>query len=335
MATWQIVLYTILGLLAAFLAITLIRAAFFTPKKQAYDPLPEEPVDQSRLTQHLSEAIRIPTVSYPDQKDVDWAQFERFHLFLREAYPLIHQKLTCEVVPPANLLYCWKGKDASLDPIAMLAHQDVVPVEDGTENDWTHPPYEGYNDGEFIWGRGALDMKNHLISVMEAVETLLEEGFEPERDVYLLFGDDEEVVASQTSGARALMQLLKERGVHLDCVLDEGGAILPAKVNGILDQYLAGIGVAEKGYADFEISVFSKGGHSSQPPQHTALGELADVIQDLENHQCKSKMTGMVYSLFQKIGRNVSYRNLSTWLNSSPEFLGLWFRWKKRLEVLR
>ena len=48
--------------------------------------------------------------------------------------------------------------------------------------------YEGYNDGEFIWGRGALDMKNHLISVMEAVETLLEEGFEPERDVYLLFG---------------------------------------------------------------------------------------------------------------------------------------------------
>ena len=59
MATWQIVLYTILGLLAAFLAITLIRAAFFTPKKQAYDPLPEEPVDQSRLTQHLSYPIRI------------------------------------------------------------------------------------------------------------------------------------------------------------------------------------------------------------------------------------------------------------------------------------
>lgn len=133
MATWQIVLYTILGLLAAFLVLTLIRAALFTPKKQAYDPLPEEAVDQGRLTRHLSEAIRIPTVSYPDQKDVDWAQFERFHAFLRESYPLIHQKLTCEVVPPANLLYCWKGKHASLDPIAMLAHQDVVPVEEGTE----------------------------------------------------------------------------------------------------------------------------------------------------------------------------------------------------------
>ena len=307
MEAWQIVLWAILGLLALFILITLVRAAFFVPKKRAYEPLPEERVDRDRVMKHLSEAIRIPTVSYPDPADVDWAQFERFHAFLKESYPLIHQKLSCEVVPPANLLYRWKGKDPSLDPIAMLAHQDVVPVEEGTEGDWTHPAYEGYNDGEFIWGRGALDMKNHLISVMEAVETLLEEGFEPERDVYLLFGDNEEVVASADSGAGKLMQTLRERGVHLDCVLDEGGAILPAKAGKLLDKYLAGIGVAEKGYADFEISVTSKGGHSSQPPRHTALGELAEVIRDLERHQCKSQMTDMVYSLFQKIGRNVSY----------------------------
>ena len=307
METWKIVLFAILGLLAAFLVITLIRAAFFVPNKRTYEPLSEEAVDHDRVMKHLTRAIQIPTVSYPDPADVDWAQFERFHAFLKESYPRIHQKLSCEVVPPANLLYRWKGKDSTLDPIAMLAHQDVVPVEEGTENGWTHPAYEGYNDGEYIWGRGALDMKNHLIAVMESVETLLEEGFEPERDVYLLFGDDEEVVASENSGARKLMKTLQERGVHLDCVLDEGGAILPAKVGGILDKYLAGIGVAEKGYADFEISISSKGGHSSQPPQHTALGELAGVIQNLENHPCKARMTDMVHSLFQKIGRNVSY----------------------------
>lgn len=307
MAAWEIVLFVILGIFVAFLVITLIRAAFFVPKKRTYEPLPGEKVDRDRVMRNLSQAIRIPTVSYPDPNDVDWAQFERFHAFLKEAYPLIHQTLSCEVVPPANLLYRWKGKDSTLDPIAMLAHQDVVPVEAGTEDDWTHPAYEGYNDGEYIWGRGALDMKNHLISVMEAVETLLEEGFEPERDVYLLFGDDEEVVASSNCGARKLMHTLKERGIYLDSILDEGGAILPAKVGGILHKYLAGIGVAEKGYADFEISVSSKGGHSSQPPQHTALGELANVIRDLEDHQCNVKMTDMVYSLFQKIGRNVSY----------------------------
>lgn len=307
METWNMILLAVLLVLAAFLAVTLIRAVFFTPKKSDYEPLPDETVNHDRLMQHLSKAIQIPTVSYPNPDEVDWAQFERFHAFLKKAYPLIHQKLSCELVPPANLLYRWKGQNAALDPIAMLSHQDVVPVEEGTQGDWTHPAYEGYNDGEFIWGRGALDMKNHLIAVMEAVETLLEEGYEPERDVYLLFGDDEEVVASENSGAVQLMRILRERGVHLDSVLDEGGAILPAKVNGVINKYLAGIGVAEKGYADFEISVSSRGGHSSQPPQHTALGELADVIKDLENHQCKAKMTGMVYSLFQKIGRNVSY----------------------------
>ncbi len=71
----------------------------------------------------------------------------------------------------------------------------------GTENDWEHPAFDGFDDGEFIWGRGALDMKNHLIAVIQTVETLLGEGFRPERTVYLCFGHNEEIVASANSGA--------------------------------------------------------------------------------------------------------------------------------------
>ena len=66
-----------------------------------------------------------------------------------------------------------------------MAHQDVVPVSEGTEKDWVHPAFDGVNDGEFIWGRGALDMKNHLICLLESVETLLEEGYQPKRSVYV------------------------------------------------------------------------------------------------------------------------------------------------------
>ena len=118
-------------------------------------------------------------------------------------------------------------------------------------------------------------MKNHLIGVMEAVETLLEEGFTPERDVYLLFGQDEEVVASGDSGARHMMETLKERGIHLDCIIDEGGAILPVNIKGILENKdLVGVGIAEKGYTDLEISVSAKGGHSSQPPKHSLSASL-------------------------------------------------------------
>ena len=183
-----------------------------------------------------------------------------------------------------------------------------MPVEKGTEGDWVHPAFEGVDDGEFIWGRGALDMKNHLMAVVEAVETLLEEGFEPDRDVYLLFGENEEVVASKNSGATAIMKYLQGKSVHLDCVLDEGGAMLPVNVKGIINnKYLAGIGIAEKGYADYKVTVHAKGGHSSQSPKHTAIGKLADVVKDIENHQFKSHISDNVFELFSTIGKNCTY----------------------------
>ena len=296
------ILYGILIALGIFIVITLIRAIFFVPKKRETKPLEKENVDVERVAKHLSGAIQIPTVSYPEKDKVDWSQFEKFHKFLEESYPLLHKTLEREDIAEASLLYRWKGKNPDLEPIALLSHQDVVPIEPGTEGDWTHEPFSGYNDGEFIWGRGALDMKNHLICVMEAVETLLEEGYEPERDVYLCFGHDEEVVAAKDAGAKAIMETLKSRGIHLDSVIDEGGAILPVNVKHVLKGNLAGVGIAEKGYADFSMSVRAKGGHSSQPPKHSAIGKIADVVKDVENHQFKSKLEPFVLKLFSNLG---------------------------------
>lgn len=298
----------ILGAVGVAAVANAIKAAKFVPEKVDYGTPSEEKVDAQRAMDNLSKAISIPTVSYPEKEKVDFSKFEEFHKFLEEAYPLIHQNLTKEVVLEASLIYRWEGTRSDLDPIALLAHQDVVPISAGTEDDWTHPPFSGVNDGEFIWGRGALDMKNHLIAVMEAVETLLEEGFKPERDVYLLFGQDEEVVASGNSGARNIMQTLKDRGIHLDSVIDEGGAIIPVNVKGLIEnKELIGIGVAEKGYTDIEISVSAKGGHSSQPPVHSALGELAEIIRDLEGHQFKAELRPFVSDLFTNLGKNCTY----------------------------
>ena len=207
----------------------------------------------------------------------------------------------------ASLLFTWEGKNPSLDPIALLGHQDVVPVSEGTEKDWEHDPFGGEIADGFLWGRGALDMKNHLIGVLESVETLLEDGFVPERTVLLCFGHNEEIVASPDSGALRISKLLESRNIRLDSVLDEGGAILPVDVPHVFNKNMAGIGIAEKGYCDFEISVSAKGGHSSAPPTHTALGQLADVIKDIEKHQFPSKITPLVSDLFDRIGRNSSF----------------------------
>ena len=76
---------------------------------------------------------------------------------------------------------------------------------------------------------------------------------------------------------------------------------------GVINKKLAGVGVAEKGHVDFEISVNAKGGHSSQPPKHTALGKLAKIICKLENNQFKEEITPMMSALFTEIGKNTTY----------------------------
>ena len=285
-----------------------VRALFYKEEKKEYPPLPEEKVDLERYRKNLSDAIKIRTVAGKDEASTDYAPFEQFHAFLRERYPLVHKNTLLTVHNRAALMFLWKGTKPELDPIALLAHQDVVPISEGTWDDWTHPPFDGVDDGEFIWGRGALDMKNHLIGVMESVETLMEEGFQPERDVYILLGNNEEVMsATDGNGAVVMCKYLAEQGVHLDCIIDEGGAILPINVKGVINKDLAGIGVAEKGYADVEVAVLAKGGHSSQAPNHTALGKLANVIRDIENHQFKAKLSPMMLELADKVGRCATF----------------------------
>ncbi len=285
-----------------------VHAAVYRPKKTELSPLPEEKVNVERYRKNLSAAIQCKTISYRETDKVDWNEFKKFHKFLDEAYPLIAKTLEKEVIPPANLLYRWKGTRSDLEPIALLSHQDVVPVSEGTEQDWEHDAFEGYDDGEFVWGRGAVDMKNHLIAVMESVEALLEDGFQPERDVYLLFGNNEEVVANDENGAMDLMNTLKDRGITLDSVLDEGGAFIPLDIPGVLNnKFLAGVGVAEKGYADIEIVCNAKGGHSSQPPVHSALGELAEAIRAIEANQFKASFNDNMKSLLDSIARECTY----------------------------
>ncbi|KAJ3833346.1 carboxypeptidase S [Lentinula raphanica] len=141
---------------------------------------------------------------------------------------------------------------------------DVVPVEPQTVADWKYPPYAGFYDGTRIWGRGASDDKSGLISLMSAIEILLEAGFNPERTLVLAFGCDEE--ASGHFGAqqlaKAMLQIYGKDSFAF--IVDEGGDI--SEHYGTI---FATPGVTEKGYLDLRIEVSSPGGHSSIPPEHT------------------------------------------------------------------
>ncbi|KAH8116277.1 hypothetical protein DFH11DRAFT_1199323 [Phellopilus nigrolimitatus] len=231
----------------------------------------------------LGGAVRVPTESYDDMDPVGidprWTKFQAFHDYLLEAFPLVHSSLKLIKVNTYGLIYEWAGSDSSLKPLLLTAHQDVVPVDPRTVDEWAHPPFSGFFDGARIWGRGSSDDKSGLIGVMSATETLLGAKFQPTRKIVLAFGFDEEV-----SGLYGAYEL----GKHLEAtygkdafamVVDEGG--------GFSEQYggvFAVPAVGEKGYFDTLLEVLSPGGHSSVPPVHTSIGILSALLVEYETH---------------------------------------------------
>jgi carboxypeptidase PM20D1 len=290
--------------LAVLAGVVLLRAARFESKQLAVKPAPPVEVDASGVARRLAGGLRIPTVSYYDRSSMDERVFLRFHRYLRDTYPVLHGALERERVAAASLLYTWRGRRSDLRPVLLLAHQDVVPVEAGTEGDWTQPPFGGRIDGRFVWGRGAMDNKGSLFCILEAVETLVAAGFEPERTVMLAFGDDEEIGGD--SGALAIADLLRSRGVELESVLDEGGAIAVEVLPNVAPP-IALIGIAEKGSATVELRVDAAGGHSSTPPRHTAVGLVSRGITALESHPMRGSIGGATELLFQYLGPELAF----------------------------
>jgi len=189
-------------------------------------------------------------------------------------------QLPREVLKDGAVIYTWQGRDATAAPVVLMGHMDVVPVPAEALPQWQHPPYSGDLADGYIWGRGTIDDKIHVLSLLEAAETLLAQGFAPARTILFCFGDDEE--NGGRYGAQEIVAELKGRGVHPEFVVDEGGAVVSGIVPGIA-QPIALIGTAEKGYVDLKLSTGGTGGHSSEPPAHTAIGELAAALVALAN----------------------------------------------------
>lgn len=237
--------------------------------------------DGDRAVQHLAEALRFETVSFVDAAKIDYTRFDALHDSLEKSFPLVFQNGKYEKIGH-SLLITLPGTDGSLKPALFMAHQDVVPVIPGTEKDWLHPPFSGDVAEGFIWGRGAMDIKQMLIGILEAAEYHLQKGRPFRRTVYLAFGEDEETCST---GAKAICALLASRKVELEFVLDEGaGDVIEASDYGAPGIYICPIGIYEKGYADLKLSVKSRGGHSSNPFRGTSLGVLAKAITTVLEH---------------------------------------------------
>jgi carboxypeptidase PM20D1 len=280
---------TVFGIaIGLFAAVLLVNAFRRRPLPRSGDRrAPGDAAQWDRPSEHLAAAIRFRTVSHEDAADDDRSELDRLHAWLEATYPKVHATLSRELVASHGLLYRWQGTDSAAKPVLVMAHQDVVPIEPGTESKWTHPPFAGVIADGFVWGRGAIDDKGSLIALFEALESLADQGFQPARTIYFASGFDEEVGGH--AGASAIATLLSSRGIRLEWVLDEGSAVTQGIVPGV-ERPLAFVAVSEKGYLSVELVARSEGGHSSMPPAHTSVGSLAAAVTRLETHPMPLRM---------------------------------------------
>jgi carboxypeptidase PM20D1 len=298
-------LLLVLALLALLVAALAINTWRHGSRQLDVPPLPLLAVDEQGATQSLSAAIRARTESSPTDPAANTDQFEALHAHLVQRYPKLHAALQREVVGSLSLLYTWPGSDPAAKPIMLMAHQDVVPIAPGTEKNWQAEPYAGTIKDGFIWGRGAWDDKSNLIAQMEAVEMLLASGFKPKRTVYLAFGADEEVGGLR--GARQIAALLAQRQVRLDFVLDEGLLITDGVLPG-LKAPAAIVGIAEKGYASFQLGIEGAPGHSSIPPAAGtgAIAMMSHALTRLDDRQLPAEITGVARQMFETLAPEMS-----------------------------
>jgi carboxypeptidase PM20D1 len=297
-------LLVISAALVGLTAMLLARTAALAPAAAPAEGLPALAVDPEQAAQHLAGALRFETVT--DQTGVasHAEAFLALHQYLTQTFPRVHRTLTREVVGEGSLLYTWKGRDPKLKPVVLMSHLDVVPVEAGTESQWTHPPFGGVIADGYVWGRGAMDDKVGVVAILEAVEALLAEGFEPQRTVCLAFGHDEEAGGgARPNGAEQMARRLQERGLDPELVLDEGGALVRGMIPG-LERPLAAVGIAEKGYLSIEASVTAAGGHSSMPPPPTALSR---ALSWLEDHPMPARLEGATRQMLRAIAPEMSF----------------------------
>ncbi len=286
-------------LIILFLIIIIIRTAMFKPKKQNAIEIFEVNIDEERAITNLAEMLKCKTVSYNDETLIDKKEFEKFEHKLKQMYPKVHKNLSFEKIGKTGLLYHWKGKNDK-NPTVFMAHYDVVPVDEAA---WEKPAFEGIIEDGVLWGRGALDTKITLMSVMESVEYLLDKDFTPQNDIYLAFSGDEEIAGNT---APEIVSVLEKRKITPALVVDEGGAVVEDVFPGVKSP-CALIGIGEKGMMDAEIRFSGQGGHASSPPPHTPVGLLAQAVVKIENRPFKSQLTKPVAEMFDTLGRHSSF----------------------------
>lgn len=297
-------------------AVTLIFSSCSSSKttSEQIEAIPQDfDTDQEEIIDRLSRAIQFRTVSLEDRSEIDYQPYEEFISFLEDNYPRLHESTEMKRFGEYSLLFKWEGSNNGLKPALFMGHYDVVPVVVDTDSIWQYAPFSGAIDEGFVWGRGALDDKSGIMSVVEGAEQLLRQGFEPERTIYIALHHDEEI--GGTEGAKKISEFLEQQGVELEYLVDEGPPIAEEIIER-MDVPLAMIGVAEKGSVNIELRYRQEGGHSSMPPKVSVISSLSRAINRIEQNPMDAHYKGLVVETFKPLIPYMTFKQRLAFNNS-------------------
>jgi carboxypeptidase PM20D1 len=281
----------------ALLAIIIIRALLCKKIKTERGDQIKVAFNEASAIQRLSQIIQFETISINPGEITNPVAFTKLHEFLRQTYPQLFERVEMQKFGEFALLLKWQGSDNFMDPLMLIAHQDVVPVPKAECEHWQFPPFSGAVADGYIWGRGALDMKSTLIAILEATTQLISENIQPKRTIYIYLGDDEEVGGPTAKKAAAWFQAQK---IKLSYIIDEGGAILDKMVPGI-NQPICLIGIGQKGALNLELSVSGQSGHAAQPPRSTPIDILGSAVAKVKKNEMPIHADSLVFPLFCRL----------------------------------
>lgn len=250
----------------------------------------------------FQQLIKVRTVSAKDG-DFDRQEFARFLPLLKELYPDAFSAVEAELINEFGILLRWKGKTA-VSPMVLMAHHDVV-SDEGQE--WEHPAFGAEIHDGCVWGRGTIDTKCIIAAILEGINTLVKEGFVPERDIYFASSNCEEVAGNTMP---AIVDAFVERGIQPGFVLDEGGAIMSSLPMGIKTPF-AMIALSEKGWATLKLTAKAK--NAAHGAKATSAGDkvsapvkLIRALNKLDSSPSRATITPALEGMLQSFAPYVS-----------------------------
>jgi acetylornithine deacetylase/succinyl-diaminopimelate desuccinylase-like protein len=239
------------------------------------------------------ELIQIPSVNYGDGNGNEKEVADHVVKLLDE----VGIKSTVYESAPGrcNVIARIKGRDSNRPGLVVHGHLDVVPAN---AQDWSVDPFKAEIKDGYIWGRGAVDMKNMNAMIIATVRHWARVGFVPERDIVLAFFADEE--AGSIYGSHFMVD--KHPDVFSGCTeaISEVGGFSVTLPNG---KRLYLIETAEKGIHWMRLTAQGRAGHGSLMNPENSITRISEAVTKIGTHQWPQRYSKTVKVFFQRIAQ--------------------------------